>query len=120
MAVKIQLRNDTAAFWAFKNPVLALAEAGYEIDTGKMKIGDGSTAWNSLPYSSFGLTQWDGFTTTGGTSTYTRTALNGKTIELVKYGRYLLDPDEYSLTGSNFSFVGFTVEDDVKIKIAYS
>lgn len=50
MAYEIQLRHDTAANWTSANPTLAQGEAGYETDTAKMKIGDGSTAWTSLPY----------------------------------------------------------------------
>lgn len=50
MAVQIQLRNDTAANWTAANPTLAAGEAGIETDTGKMKIGTGSTAWSSLAY----------------------------------------------------------------------
>ena len=48
---KIQLRRDTAANWATVNPTLAAGEIGYETDTGRVKIGDGATAWNTLPYS---------------------------------------------------------------------
>ena len=47
---KIQLRHDTAANWTSVNPVLLEGEVGIETDTRKQKIGDGSTAWNSLPY----------------------------------------------------------------------
>ena len=50
MATKIQLRRDTAADWTSANPTLAAGEFGYESDTTKFKIGDGSTAWNSLAY----------------------------------------------------------------------
>lgn len=52
MAVEIQYRRGTAAQWAFVNPILATGEPGYETDTGKFKVGNGSTAWNSLVYSS--------------------------------------------------------------------
>jgi hypothetical protein len=52
MAVQIQLRNDTAANWTSANPVLAQGEMGIETDTAYYKIGDGSTAWTSLSYSS--------------------------------------------------------------------
>jgi Major tropism determinant N-terminal domain/Collagen triple helix repeat (20 copies) len=52
MAVVIQLRRGTAAGWTAANPVLAQGEFASEYDTGKFKIGDGVTAWNSLPYSS--------------------------------------------------------------------
>jgi hypothetical protein len=46
----IQLRRDTAANWTSVNPTLASGEPGYETDTGKFKIGNGSTAWASLAY----------------------------------------------------------------------
>ena len=51
MATKIQLRRDTAANWATINPVLSQGEPGLEVDTGKIKYGNGSTAWLSLAYS---------------------------------------------------------------------
>lgn len=50
MAVQIQLRRDTSAAWTTNDPVLLAAEFGVETDTGKFKIGDGSTVWSSLPY----------------------------------------------------------------------
>ncbi len=50
MVVQIQIRRDTAANWTANNPTLAAGEAGYETDTGKIKYGDGSTAWTGLSY----------------------------------------------------------------------
>ncbi|MDF9800809.1 hypothetical protein OKW21_006072 [Catalinimonas alkaloidigena] len=47
---KIILRKSTAAEWQAANTVLDSGEAGYETDSGKLKIGDGTTAWNSLSY----------------------------------------------------------------------
>ena len=47
---KIQLRNDLAATWNSENPVLKKGEIGIEIDTRKMKVGDGTTAWRALSY----------------------------------------------------------------------
>lgn len=47
---KFQMRNDTAANWASVNPVLLIGEIGFENDTNKFKFGDGTTAWNNLPY----------------------------------------------------------------------
>lgn len=46
----IQVRRDTAANWASVNPILASGEHGFETDTGKFKIGNGSTAWSALLY----------------------------------------------------------------------
>lgn len=54
MATKIQLRRDTSANWQGTNPVLAQGEPGVELDTHKMKIGDGSTSWNDLAYAAGG------------------------------------------------------------------
>lgn len=49
---RIQLRNDSPSNWAAANPVLLAGEIGLEIDSARnrMKIGDGTTAWNDLPY----------------------------------------------------------------------
>ena len=47
---QIQLRRDTSANWTSVNPVLASGEPAFETDTGKFKIGDGTTAYNSLDY----------------------------------------------------------------------
>ncbi len=52
MAVQIQLRRDTASNWTSADPTLAAGEFAIETDTDKYKIGDGSTAWTSLGYSS--------------------------------------------------------------------
>lgn len=51
----ILLRRGTAAEWTAANPVLANGEVGVELAAGltpdKLKIGDGSTTWDALPYS---------------------------------------------------------------------
>lgn len=46
----IKNRRGTKAEWSAANPVLAAGEEGAELDTGKTKMGDGQTAWNSLEY----------------------------------------------------------------------
>ena len=52
MAVQTQIlhRRDTAANWTSTNPVLGAGELGFETNTTKFKIGDGTTAWASLNY----------------------------------------------------------------------
>lgn len=50
MAIQIQYRNDTAANWTSANPTLLAGEFGYETDTGRAKIGNGSLAWTALGY----------------------------------------------------------------------
>jgi hypothetical protein len=46
----IKFKRGTAADWTSLNLVLRVGEPGFETDTGKLKIGDGTTAWNSLVY----------------------------------------------------------------------
>lgn len=48
---QIEFRRGTAAQWTTANPTLASGEPGFETDTGKMKIGNGSTIWTALAYS---------------------------------------------------------------------
>lgn len=43
-------RNDLAANWTTKNPVLLKGELGIEIDTNLIKIGNGTATWTALPY----------------------------------------------------------------------
>lgn len=50
----IRLKRGLAASWTEVNPVLAQGEAGAEIDTGQLKIGDGVSHWNDLAYSGSG------------------------------------------------------------------
>ena len=50
VVTQIQIRRGTAAQWTSTNPTLASGELGAETDTNKIKCGNGSTAWNSLPY----------------------------------------------------------------------
>lgn len=49
-----KLRRGLAAEWAEVNPILAEGEPGFATDTFDLKIGDGVTAWNGLPYISKG------------------------------------------------------------------
>ena len=50
MSYRIKLRRSTAAQWTATNPILFAGEAGFETDTGKFKIGDGTSVWSALYY----------------------------------------------------------------------
>ena len=56
MAQKIQLRRGNSTEWSSVNPILSQGELGLELDTLLYKIGDGTTAWNSLAYQSLSST----------------------------------------------------------------
>jgi len=47
---QLSFRGDTLARWTSFNPVLADREFVLETDTGQFKVGDGTTAYLSLPY----------------------------------------------------------------------
>lgn len=70
VVTQIQVRRGTASQWTSTNPVLASGEWGFETDTGKVKIGDGTTAWASLSYKGSGTV----------TSVIAGTGLTGGTI----------------------------------------
>jgi hypothetical protein len=50
MATRMQQRRGTAAQWTSANPVLNAGEIGWESDTNKFKIGDGTNHWANIDY----------------------------------------------------------------------
>ena len=46
----IQFKRGTSERWKEINPILESGEPGFEYTTNKLKIGDGVTPWNELPY----------------------------------------------------------------------
>jgi len=50
MATRMQQRKGTAAQWAAADPILNAGEIGWESDTNKFKIGDGTNHWDDLTY----------------------------------------------------------------------
>ncbi len=52
---RIKNKKDTSARWTTNNPLLLNGEIAIEVDVNNrawIKIGDGVTKYNSLPYSS--------------------------------------------------------------------
>ena len=52
--IRIVSRNDVSSNWESVNPILLKGEIGIEIDTNKIKIGDGVKTWTQLDYASGG------------------------------------------------------------------
>jgi archaellum component FlaC len=50
MAARMQQRRGTAAQWTSANPILGSGEIGFETDTNKFKIGNGTSTWTNLLY----------------------------------------------------------------------
>lgn len=67
----LQHKRGTAAIIAANNPVVPAGEFVIETDTGKGKVGDGSTAWASLPYA---FPRYDGPLGTANAPTFTFTS----------------------------------------------
>lgn len=122
VVTQIQIRRGTAAQWTSANPTLASAEFGYETDTGKFKIGDGSTAWNSLGYKASGtvtsITAGTGLS--GGTITASGTiaidtattvdvstaqTLTNKTLTSATLNAPLINLSLNAQTGTTYTFV---------------
>lgn len=91
VVTQIQIRRGTAAQWTSANPTLASGEWGFETDTNKAKIGNGSTAWNSLAYIITGAVGTVTSVTAG-------TGLTGGTI--TGTGTIAIDSTVATLTGS--------------------
>jgi hypothetical protein len=108
VVTQIQIRRGTAAQWTSTNPTLASGEQGYETDTGKMKIGNGSTAWNSLSYAITGATGTVTSITAG-------TGLSGGTI--TSSGTIAIDSTVATLTGTQ-TFTNKTLT-DAKVNLAF-
>jgi hypothetical protein len=68
MATKIQLRRDTSANWTSISPILSAGEIGYETNTGKLKIGNGSSVWSALDYFETDLSEY--LTASSASTTY--------------------------------------------------
>ena len=45
-----KIKRGTAARWAEVNPILEQGEPGFVYDENRLKVGDGKTPWNDLPY----------------------------------------------------------------------
>lgn len=88
MTSRMQQRRDTAAAWTSANPTLSGGEIGYETDTKKIKVGDGTTAWVSLGYAATGTV----------TSITAGTGLSGGTIS--SSGTIAIDSTVATLTGT--------------------
>jgi hypothetical protein len=108
VVTQVQVRRGTAAQWTSANPTLASGEQGFETDTLKLKIGNGSTAWNSLAYVATGATGTV-------TSVVAGTGLSGGTI--TSTGTIAIDSTVATLTGTQ-TLTNKTLT-DAKINLAF-
>jgi hypothetical protein len=83
MATKIQVRRDSSSNWTTTNPVLSEGEIGFETNTGKFKIGNGSSVWSSLDYFG-GEVDLSGYLTLSSASTTYLTQASASTTYLTQ------------------------------------
>jgi len=93
--IQLQFRRDTSTNWTSNNPILLAGEMGIETDTKKFKIGDGTTAWNSLSY--------------GGIQGYTGSiGYTGSASTVIGYTGSLGYTGSIGYTGSASTVIGYT------------
>lgn len=121
------MAGKTAAQWTAANPVLLSRQPAYETDTKRLKIGDGVTAWSSLPYHSL---RFDGTNLiVGNGERITNQAgnavliFNGSGIEFTtddgSYGEGYLDVAQtYADIGCGTSFVAVNKDSDITVNAA--
>ena len=96
--MSIKFRRDTAANWTTANPTLDPGQPGYETDTKKLKVGDGSTVWGSLPY--FGASNSFVYNITSHATSDTETATSGyNVIKITASGQTVTLPTAVGNTG---------------------
>lgn len=99
--VKIRPRRDTAANWTSADPTLSEGEIAREIDSGRIKWGDGVTAWAALSYWQFpwndvggkpaAIDAIDGLTPAADRIAYYTGAASAALATLTSFGRSLID-----------------------------
>ena len=105
----IKLRRDTSANWATANTVLALGEPGLDTTVNSIKYGDGTTAWNNLPYSGIVPTSVGNLIPTTG-NTYSLGNVTNPWASLYVSGNTIyLGNVELGATGNAFTINGNTV-----------
>lgn len=125
---QLQQRRGTAASWTSTNPTLAAGEIGFESDTGKIKIGNGSTAWNALAYTASSTAVTYLFNATGGQTTFSGADANGLTLaytvgaeQVYLNGVLQVRGSDYTATnGTSIVLVSGALVSDVLNVIAFS
>ena len=111
MTTRIKLRRDTAANWISANPILSAGEPGLETDTGKIKYGNGETAWSLLPHAGGDTLTDEGSVviTAGNTEHWIATQRRDQFNTYPRGLRYDSEGNLYSLTSTADSVAPITV-----------
>lgn len=125
--VQLKLRQDTASNWTAANPTLFAGELGRESDTGKIKIGNGSTAWTSLAYQPFGGPITNADIAAGAEIAVSKLANGTANQALVTDGTDVSWSDDLTLAGSlrladadGSNWVGFQGADTIATNVTWT
>jgi hypothetical protein len=125
---QLQQRRGTAASWTSTNPTLAAGEIGFESDTGKIKIGTGSTAWNALAYTASSTAVTYLYNATAAQTTFSGADANGLTLaytvgaeQVYLNGALQVRGSDYTATnGTSIVLTSGALVNDVLNVIAFS
>jgi hypothetical protein len=106
MAQKIQIRRGTTSQWSTTNPILASGELGLDTDLKGTKIGDGTTAWNSLAFQPSAIV---GFTGTIPTTGWSGGGANPFTIAVTINGITSNDVPTIDLNTSGITYSNLSI-----------
>lgn len=99
---RIQVRRGTSSQWTIANPTLSSGEIGFETDTGRFKIGNGTGNWAALQYKD---QNWTHYATSWTTPpTFVETITGGSVYSYVQGAstRYRFVPNPYDANEDAF------------------
>lgn len=121
---KIKPRRGTATQWTTSNPVLAEGEIGYEVpDDGigkglvNMKMGDGVTAWTSLPYAMVNKVFTTTLTAGSSSVTITDDRISSESMIEIYTDVYGVSPSDVTVTDGSITITFGTYENDINVKV---
>lgn len=112
LLTRVSQRSNTSVGWTVANPVLLAGEMGMEIDTHRVKHGDGIHTWNELPYWTNGdvtYTQGDGVIIT---SREISATLLYELLRMPNVRIYCHDPNDYPVRLAISTSDGYKVYTD--------
>ena len=124
---QIQVRRGTASSWTSTNPTLAAGEIGFETDTGKIKVGTGSSTWSALNYIGAANAIQYVYTASAGQTTFSGADNNSLTLsytvgaqQVFVNGVLQVSGTDYTATnGTSITLTTATIASDIVTIVAF-